>query len=368
MENRTVAMPEALRILDANYNRAREALRVMEDHARFVIDDASLSGAIKAARHDLRTCLPDAMPALLVRSRDIVFDVGREVSTEAEQARETSHDVVIAACKRLSEALRTMEEYGKTLDTTWASALERLRYRGYELERRLCVTISARDRLANVQLYVLITEALCRRDWVATSEAALRGGANCLQLREKHLPDAELVERATRLSSLCHDHGALCIVNDRADIAAISGADGVHLGQDDVSIAQARRLLPAGAVVGQSTHTKAQIDAAIESAPDYIAVGPMFPSHTKPQAHTAGVETLAYARARTALPLVAIGGITVSNTGDVLSAANCCICVCSAVIGETNVTQACRNFVSVIASCHHTTTPDKRTERSTHAD
>lgn len=359
MEDQAVAMPEVLRILDANGNRAREALRVMEDYARFAMDDASLSEAIKLTRHDLRTCFPDALPAALVCSRDIVSDVGCEVSTEAEQVRETSQDVVIAACKRLSEALRTMEEYGKTLDATLARGLERLRYRGYELERRLRVTMAARDRLADIRLYVLITEALCQGDWMGTAEAALRGGANCLQLREKHLSDAELAARATRLTSLCHDHGARCIVNDRADIAAISGADGVHLGQDDVSVAQARRLLPAGAVVGLSTHTRSQIDAAIEVVPDYIAVGPMFASHTKPQAHTAGLDTLTYARARTALPLVAIGGMTVSNAGDVLRAADCCLCVCSSIVGEAGVAQACRNFVSVIESHHPKMTADK---------
>ncbi len=331
----------------------------MEDYARFALDDAAMSGAIKQMRHDLRASIPDAMHESLVRSRDIVTDVGRDVSTAAELSRETPRDVAVAACKRLSEALRTMAEYGKTLDAALADALERLRYRGYELERRLCVTASAQDRMAKLRLYVLITEALCGGDWLATAEAALRGGANGLQLREKGLPDAELVTRAIRLTTLCHDYGALCFINDRVDIAAISGADGVHLGQDDVSIAQARRWLPASAIIGLSTHTPQQVDAAVIAAPDYIAVGPVFSSNTKPQDHIAGLETLTHAKKSSALPLVAIGGITTKKADAVLTAADCCLCVCSAVISEPDAAQACRGFIRAIEAHQPPATPDK---------
>ena len=341
-------MRSALRILDANANRAREALRVMEDYARFSLDDAALSGAIKRLRHDLRKCLPDALHGALVRSRDIVADVGRDVSTDAERSRETSQDVAIAACKRLSEALRSMEEYGKTLDAGLAASLERLRYAGYELERRLRITMSARKRLAGIRLYVLITQALCATEWLTTAEAALRGGADCLQLREKTLPDAELMTRAVRLTALCHEHGALCIINDRVDIATVSGADGVHLGQDDVPVAHARRVLPPAAIVGLSTHTREQFDTSVNAAPDYIAIGPMFASSTKPQGYVAGIEALAQAKGRTALPLVAIGGITARNADTVLATAPCCLCVCSSVISQPDATEACRRLITRI--------------------
>jgi len=353
-------MDNALRILDANFNRAREALRVMEDYARFVLDDASLSARLKQARHDLRIAFPDSIRESLVRHREIIHDVGRDITTEAERRRETSSDVVIAACRRLSEALRTMEEYTKTLDPDVAARLEQLRYAGYELERLLTVTLQARDRLSGLKLYVLITESLCRNDWYATAKAALRGGADCLQLREKGLPDAELLARAQRLTELSHDHGALLIVNDRADIAAAAGADGVHLGQDDLPIAAARRGLPAHAIVGKSTHTPGQIDAAVAEAPDYIAVGPMFPSGTKPQDHIAGLETLARARSRTALPLVAIGGITRESVGRVLDAVDCCLCVCSAVISAPDAEKACTQLATAIRERCGIAQPEKR--------
>ena len=338
-----------LRILDANLNRAREALRVMEEFARFGLDDADLSTTAKQLRHDLAGSLPGTLDPHLIAHREILTDVGRHVHTEDEYNRSHAVDVVKAAAKRLTEALRAIEEYGKTLEPAFAARIEQLRYRAYELERRLLITSGARQRWGRTSLYVLITEALCQDDWLATAKAALRGGADCLQLREKNLPDGELLDRARRLAALCHEHNALCLVNDRPDIAALSGADGVHLGQDDMDVASARRILPRDGLVGVSTHTIEQVKDAIQTCPDYLAVGPMFASPTKPQDHLAGVDTLAQARRLTAIPLVAIGGINERNAGQVLAAAPACLCVCAAVITRRDVHAAAARIKTAIA-------------------
>ncbi len=337
-----------LRIIDANLNRAREALRVLEEYARFGLDDAGLSSTVKNMRHDLAKCIPEAFANALLAHRDIVGDVGRDVGTATEYERADASHVAEAAGKRLSEALRAIEEYAKIIDPAFAAAVEKIRYRGYDLERRLTVTTRARERFGHVRLYVLLTESLCHGDWFATAEAALKGGADCLQLREKGLTDRELLERARRLIGLCRDHGALLIVNDRPDIAVLSGADGVHLGQDDVTVAEARRIVPSAAVVGVSTHTMEQLIAATAAAPDYVAVGPMFSTATKPQDHIAGPETLTAARKHTSLPLVAIGGIKEQNAGEVLSAASCCLCVCGAVIAQPDVAAATARLRALI--------------------
>jgi thiamine-phosphate pyrophosphorylase len=250
----------------------------------------------------------------------------------------------------LSEALRSIEEYGKIVDPRFARAIEALRYRGYELERRLLLRRRANERFAGVKLYVLLTEALCRGDWFATAQAALDGGADCLQLREKRLSDRELIARARRIAAHCRQRGALFLVNDRPDIAAVSGADGVHLGQDDMTVADARRLLPAGSIVGCSTHTIEQVAAALAASPDYIAVGPMFSTETKPQDHIAGLATLGEARVASTLPLVAIGGIDCSNVERVVATAPCAICVCGAAIGAVDVAGACRQLRAAIDS------------------
>ncbi|HNQ22219.1 MAG TPA: thiamine phosphate synthase [Phycisphaerae bacterium] len=341
----------AARILDANLNRAREALRVMEEYARFALDDPTLTAALKKLRHTLVQDMATALGNRLVPARDIVHDVGRDVTTPTEYVRADAPAIVRAAAARLSEALRVLEEYAKLLDPPLAARIEQARYEAYELERRLVLHIHAWDSFGHVRLYVLLTESLCRGDWCATAEAALRGGADCLQLREKHLPDRELLDRARRLARLCHNHGALLIVNDRPDIAAATGADGVHLGQDDLPVAAARRVLPTGAVVGLSTHTPDQLTDALVQAPDYVAVGPMFPTATKPQDLIAGPELLRTARARTSLPVVAIGGITADNAETVLAVRRCCLAVCAGIVAQQDVEAATRRLRTLLDRC-----------------
>jgi len=323
-----------LRIVDANLNRAREALRVLEEYARFALDDAVLTEAFKAARHKLVQAVPSDLRETLTACRDILADVGRNATTISETQRDATQDVVRAAASRLTEALRAIEEYGKIVSPEFGAALEGLRYEAYELHRRLIMTMRARERFSGVRLYVLLTESLCRGAWFATAEAVLHGGADCIQLREKDLTDRELRERAVRLAALCHQHDALFIVNDRADIAAATGADGVHLGQDDLAIADARRILPVSSVIGVSTHHESQIRHAAEQAPDYIAVGPIFASSIKPQDHIAGLAMLGVARGITSIPLVAIGGIDTKGAMAIQHAAPCIVCVCSAIISQ----------------------------------
>ncbi len=197
----------------------------------------------------------------------------------------------------------------------------------------------------SVRLYVLLTEALCRGDWYETAEAALAGGARAIQLREKQLTDTDLLDRARRIRELCERHDALLIVNDRPDIALAADAHGVHLGLDDLSVSEARRILGDECIIGVSTHTVEQAKAALADMPDYVAVGPMFASHTKPQDHIAGPQTLAAVRRLTSLPLVAIGGITLEN------AAHCApadaLAVCRAVISTDDVASATRELMEV---------------------
>lgn len=187
----------------------------------------------------------------------------------------------------------------------------------------------------NVELYVLLTASLCKRDWFHTAEDALTGGARALQLREKQLSDRELLERAKRLRELCSSHGALLIINDRPDVALASRAHGVHLGQDDMSVSEARGILGDEFVIGLSTHTIEQARAALAHPPDYLAVGPMFASITKPCTRIAGPQTLNAVRQLTALPLAAIGGINADNAADLRAADT--LAVCSAAISAPNV-------------------------------
>ncbi len=334
---------DALRILDVNANRTREALRVIEDYARFVLDDADAAAAAKRCRHELHALIDAAGHAALLDARDIVGDVGRDVKTASELERTSVEDVVRAAFSRLSEAARCLGEYGKLIPGAAAPA-ELLRYRAYELEQRIVLRGKLRQRFREVRLYVLITEALCRRPWLETAAAAIRGGAGCLQLREKELPDRQRLDRARRLRDLTGESGVLLAVNDRPDIARLAQADIVHVGQDDLSVAEARRIAGARVLVGQSTHTLPQVEAALTQDADYLAVGPMFPSGTKPQEHIAGPQTLASARQRTDLPLVAIGGVTATTVAQVMAAGANAVAACAAVISAEDAEAAARTI------------------------
>lgn len=163
----------------------------------------------------------------------------------------------------------------------------------------------ARQALAAARLY-LVCAALAD----APLERALRGGVDIVQLRMKDASDAEIVAAGRRLRATCDAHGALLIVNDRPELAVAVGADGVHIGQDDVAVAQARRIVGGARLVGLSTHSAAQVDAACADPDvDYIGVGPVHETPTKPGRAAVGLELVGYAAARATVPFFAIGGI-----------------------------------------------------------
>jgi thiamine-phosphate pyrophosphorylase len=300
---------DAARILDAAANRAREALRVAEDYARFALDDALLSRELKQLRHALADALADLPVLLLLEGRETLRDVGAPITTEGEQYRHSLQAVVRANLKRLQEALRSLEEFGKLYSPDLGQKLEALRYRSYTLERALLIGADARQRLADARLQVLVSGSLCAAalDWTIHEAAA--GGADVIQLREKKLDDRALLERARQVRYWTLQAGVLFILNDRPDIARLAEADGVHLGQDDLPVKEARRILGGEALVGVSTHDLEQVRRAVLDGASYLGVGPTFPSATKEFSELAGLEFVRQAVRETSLPAFVIGGV-----------------------------------------------------------
>jgi len=320
------------RLIDANANRAREAMRVMEDAARFALDDATLSEALKALRHDFAAALRAFGDVTL--HRDTAGDVGTAINHDAERSRPSVAAVATAAGKRLSEALRACEEYGKTIAPDAAAKIEAVRYRGYDIETRLNARL-ARPDPRQWRLCVLITESLCaHHDWFDVARQALDGGADCLQLREKDLEAGELLDRARRLRERVGRHPAALIVNDRPDIAVLADAHGVHLGAGDLPIEPTRRLIGHGPLIGASTHNLAEAKRAINAGADYCGVGAMFPTMTK-QRKPSGIDYLKrFIRDFPGVPHLAIGGIGPDNVEQVVEAGARAVavsgCVCAA--------------------------------------
>ena len=331
-----------LRILDANANRAREALRVMEDYARFGLDNDTLCRELKVIRHDLVAALGQ-IPVQAILHRDTAGDVGTTHKTAAEFCRQDIAHVVTAAGKRFGEAIRCLEEFAKIADPQAAGQLEQLRYRFYVIEQTLAFTFRPAGRLAQVRLYVLITESHCLgRPWLEVARQAILGGADCLQLREKDMESGELFRRAQQFVALCREHHVISIINDRSDIAIAAGADGVHVGQTDLPAREARRLVGADKFVGVSTHHIDQARQAVLDGADYIGVGPIFPSSTKQRDFVAGLEYARLVAGAIAIPAVGISGINAGNVQQVRAAGLRAIAVTAAVTEQPDVCAATR--------------------------
>ena len=176
----------------------------------------------------------------------------------------------------------------------------------------------------------------------------LEGGVDVLQLREKRLEARELLARAEELRRMSDGFGALLIINDRPDVAVLCGADGVHLGQDDLPPERVRELVGEGLLIGLSTHTAEQAREAAARGADYIGVGPVFPSPTKGYEQGGGPELVAELCASTDLPTVAIGGITLDRVQEVLAAGADAIAVCQALCGAPEPAAAAREFLNVL--------------------
>ncbi|HXG04538.1 MAG TPA: thiamine phosphate synthase [Candidatus Binatia bacterium] len=201
----------------------------------------------------------------------------------------------------------------------------------------------------DVRLYVILDRTAARgRELATILEGALAGGCRLFQLREKQWPSGRLLPVAERLRALCREAGATFIVNDRIDLALAVDADGVHLGQEDLPPASARPLLRPGMVLGLSTHSEAQAWAAQAAGADYVAVGAMFPTGTKPDFQLVGPALLRKLRGAIRVPLIGIGGITHANVAEVIRAGADGVAVISAVCGAPDPEAATRRFLDLI--------------------
>jgi thiamine-phosphate pyrophosphorylase len=320
------------RLLDAAANRAREGLRVVEDYCRFVLDDAVLCAELKTLRHDLTATLAHLPADLLLQSRDTPGDVGTNLTTAGEGERGSPGAVVQASLKRLQEALRSLEEFGKLAGPELGHALEQLRYRSYTLEKAILTGGPARDRLRDARLYLLATGSACLGPLDRTIAEAIAGGVDVVQLREKELTDREFVDRARQVRRWTRQAGIVFIVNDRPDIAVLADADGVHLGQDDLTVSAARRILGPDALIGVSTHNLAQLRQAVLDGASYVGIGPTFASGTKDFQELAGLDFVREATTATSLPAFVLGGVDATNVDQVVAAGGRRVAVSRAIL------------------------------------
>jgi thiamine-phosphate pyrophosphorylase len=360
-----------IRILDASLNRAAEGLRVVEDYVRFILDDPFLSAQTKALRHDLAAASTLISVADRHAARDTQGDVGIEISNESEGRRDDAWAVCAASLKRSEQSLRSLEEYGKLVDADFAGRCESLRYRVYTLEKAIDVGRSSRDRLLGVRLCVLIDGGNSVAEFSQLVSELVEAGVDMIQLRDKVLDDRALAERARKLVSLTRREDeapaepnsaspptarqeprpprTLAIINDRADIAVAVQADGVHVGQEDLSVKDARAIVGTQMLIGVSTHNIEQARDAVLDGANYLGAGPTFPSSTKAFDHFAGLSYLREVAAEIRLPTFAIGGITAANLMDVLSTGVTRVAVGAAVTEASDPLCAGRELLAMLS-------------------
>jgi len=350
--NSYVMEQSAYRIIDANFNRAREALRVIEDFCRFSLNSAEYSGRAKELRHILCSAVMKLGIERLISSRDTVGDVGVGRKVAAQLSRVDLLDCLTAGSKRLTEALRVLSEVTQSIDREVSEEIERLRYSVYSFEKEVFLLSRSLEKFRSVSLYVIITSNL-PGDIFSLATKCATGGADCIQLRAKDIKTDVFFSVAKEFVEICRSLGVVSIINDRADIAIASGADGVHLGQNDLPIEQVRKLELSPLIIGRSTHTLEQLRAGCLEAATYVSLGPVFPTATKPEAEPVGLE---YVRdginelSDKASLAVAIGGITVENVEQVLQAGAKRIAVCSAVTEAEDPRSACEELKARIVS------------------
>lgn len=197
-------------------------------------------------------------------------------------------------------------------------------------------------RLQDKKLYLVTNSDKFENDdaFLNAVAASLKGGISLIQLREKDASAVRVIELGKKIRSLCSMYNALFIMNDRVDIAKIVEADGVHLGQDDVDIHSAKEILGPSAIIGISTHCPGQAIKAQTDGADYISVGPIFGTPTKPDRQALGIDCVTWTSKNIEIPFYAIGGIDLNNVQEVLDLGATRVAVVSAIINNRNPEQA----------------------------
>jgi thiamine-phosphate pyrophosphorylase len=298
------------RLLDANLDRAREGLRVLEDWCRFALERSDLVARCKDLRQRLGLLHGDRYKL----ARSTATDPAAGMAHPAQAERHDPARVLAANAGRVQEALRVLEEFGRGPDPVLAAEAAAIRYALYDLEVDLLRAGGPADRrrarLRRCRLY-LVSSPVPQLERVV--EAALEAGLGVLQYRCKAdtpgIDDAGRLAQARALRRLCARHDALFLVNDRIDLALAVDADGVHLGQGDLPPAVARRLLGPERLIGRSTHRLEQLRQAVADGCDYVGVGPVNATPTKPGREPVGLAYVREAAAEAPIPFFAIGGL-----------------------------------------------------------
>ncbi len=333
MKSMPVTPPSNNRIaqlIDANLDRAREGLRVMEDWCRFGLKRSDFSIQIKDWRQQLGVHHHNIYRKARLTSSDPAMGVLHPL----QKVRSTPEAVFIANSSRVQEALRVIEEFTRITDPKLCEIATKIRYETYEIEIKVLNATEGKNKREALKYCSIYLVTQNSKDLENIVLQALKAGVKIVQYREKLLNDDEKISQAKCLACLCKKYNSIFIVNDRIDIALAVEADGVHLGQEDIPTEIARAILGTEKIIGRSTHCIKDIKNAEEEGCDYIGIGPIFQSETKKKLNPIGIDYLQKGLNETILPAFAIGGINSSNINKLNQINNLRIAVSDAIINS----------------------------------
>jgi len=296
-------------IIDANLDRAREGLRVLEDWARYGLDRVDIVKKIK----DFRQILGSHHLDYYKKARNYTEDKCNGLNHPEQFKRIYTENIISSNSSRIQEALRVLEEFSRNSNYELSKDASLIRYEIYSLEIEL-LNLTCNKNLNEIliknNLYLITNE---KPDLIQDIENLLIGGVKIIQHRFKEIDDSTNLKTAKIIRKLCKEHGAIFIVNDRLDIALASEADGVHLGQNDLDLISARKILGFSKIIGISANNEQDIKQAIQNGCDYLGIGPVFKTNTKKNKKPLGIDLIKKLTKDIKIPWYAIGGIKNEN-------------------------------------------------------
>jgi thiamine-phosphate pyrophosphorylase len=285
-------------VIDANLNRVTEGLRVIEEYSRFISLDKDKTEKLSSFRKQINCSEKNPQDNLLIRNTDNDMR-----AFDPPTKRKSLWQLLKANFKRAEEGLRVLEEY------TGESIYNKIRYQLYQLEKEILLPLSKKK--INTGVYLISSD-------VSVLAQGLKDGASIIQLRDKAATKEELLKRAIEIKEVSRSFQVPLIINDFIDIAIVVDSDGFHSGQDDIPIAEQRKLLGEHKIIGRTTHNLEQGLRAQEDGADYISIGPIWETPSKPDRPPIGLEYLAAAKEIIKIPYVAIGAINDKSIDDIL--------------------------------------------------
>lgn len=334
-------------ILDANFGRLSEGLRVLEDMSRFILRDYKITRKLKETRHSL---LAESKPFDLEFLNSRGEDLGASLFAPDEAKRKNFLALVIANAKRAEESLRVLEEYFKFLGKGNWRKFQENRFLLYNIEKDIVSKFLRQEKTKKLfPLYVILdAKYYDKKNPAEILREIIKGGAKAVQLRDKKNNKKKILETALALKKICQRSGILFLVNDYVDIALAADADGVHLGGDDLQIDAVRKIFSFEKIIGRTVHNLKEAKEAEKEGADYVSIGAIYPTTTKENAILVKPSLIREIKNKISLPIVAIGGINESNLDRVMKMGANGIAVAKVALDSPNPRRAVKRILSKI--------------------